>query len=59
MSDTNRVRMSFIEEVTYGVTPAGNLTDFRYTGETLGQETSTKLSDEIRADRQERRHDEL
>jgi hypothetical protein len=52
MSDTNRVRMSFIEEVTYGVTPAGNLTDFRYTGETLGQETSTKLSDEIRADRQ-------
>lgn len=52
MSDANRVRISYIEESTYGVTPSGALNTLRYTGESLQQATDTTVSQEIRADRQ-------
>ena len=41
-----------IKEVTWGVTPgSGNLTQIRYTGESLDANTETVVSKEIRADR--------
>jgi len=52
MGDANRVRLSYVEEVTFGVTPSANLTDVRHTGESLGLDTSTVTSSEIRSDRQ-------
>jgi hypothetical protein len=52
MSDSNRVRLSFVPEDTWGVCPGGVLTDLRYTAESLAQETDVALSDELRADRQ-------
>lgn len=52
MGDANRVRLSYIKESTFGVTPAGSLTDVRHTGESLGLDTSTTPSTEIRSDRQ-------
>ncbi len=51
MGDANRVRLSLVPEVTYGVTPSANLIDIRMTGESLEQITNTKLSTEIRSDR--------
>lgn len=53
MSNADRVQLSYIKEVTFGITPAGSpLQLIRFTGESLSQESSTKDSDEIRADRQ-------
>ena len=52
MSDANRIRMSYIEEVTFGTTPAGALQELRLTGETFTQNTTTVTSGEIRSDRQ-------
>lgn len=52
MSDANRMRLSYVEEVTFGVTPSANLTDVRHTGESLGLDTTTVDSAEIRSDRQ-------
>lgn len=51
MSDANRVRLSYVQEVTWGTTPASNLTDLRYTGESLEQNTTTEESKEIQATR--------
>lgn len=51
-TDSNTSRLSYIPEVTYGVTPAGNLTEIRHTGETLGAKKDTVQSAEIRSDRQ-------
>lgn len=52
MSDTNRIELSYIKEVAYGVTPAGNLKDVRLTSDGLGQDTRSTRSQEIRKDRQ-------
>ena len=43
MSDSNRVTMSYVKEVTYGITPASNLQKLNYTSESLkGTATSTQ-----------------
>lgn len=52
MSDTNRAQLAFVKEVTYGVTPNSALQIMRQSGETLGQDTQTVVSNEIRSDRQ-------
>jgi hypothetical protein len=52
MSDTNRMRLSYIAETSFGVPPSGNLIDVRYTGESLKQVSQTQRSNEIRSDRQ-------
>ena len=54
MADTNRVSLAYVEESVYGVTPSGppTLKDLRFTGESLIQNTTTVLSNEIRSDRQ-------
>jgi hypothetical protein len=46
------VRLSYVEEVSFGVTPSANLTDQRFTSESLGMDTTTVSSEEIRSDRQ-------
>lgn len=53
MSDSNRVRLSYIEETTWGTTPSGNLQIIRYTGEGLKGSTESSASNEVRDDRQE------
>jgi len=52
MSDADRVDLSFVEEVTYGVTPATNLQRLRFTSEGLNMETDSVQSAEISNDRQ-------
>ncbi len=52
MSDSNRERLSYIAESSFGVTPSGALQEIRFTSESLKQETSTTISQEIRDDRQ-------
>jgi len=52
MSDTNRIQMAYVKEVTYGVTPSSALQIMRIAGEALGQDTQTVASSEIRSDRQ-------
>lgn len=53
MSDANRVNLAYVEEATFGVTgSAPTFTDLRYTSESLGQDTNTTRSQEIRSDRQ-------
>ena len=53
MSNADRVQLSYMKEVTFGVTPSATaLQILRFTGESLTQESSTKDSDEIRSDRQ-------
>ena len=52
MSDANRVAIGYSKEVTYGITPAVALKTLRYTGESLQQAIDTKVSEEIRSDRQ-------
>lgn len=52
MSDTNRVQMAYVKEVTYGVTPSSALQIMRIAGEALAQDTQTVASSEIRSDRQ-------
>lgn len=49
---TSRARLSYIEEVTFNVTPAGNLKKMRWTSETLAQSNTPEESKEIRDDRQ-------
>jgi hypothetical protein len=53
MADADRVRLSYVEEVTFGVTPSATMTDIRHTGESLGMDTSIARSAEIRSDRQD------
>lgn len=52
MSDANRVGLSFVEESTFGESPGTQMKDFRWTGESLKQDTDSTTSSEIRSDRQ-------
>lgn len=53
MSDSNRVAVKYVKEVTFGTTPASpTMTNVRLTGESLKQGTGTVVSQEIRTDRQ-------
>jgi hypothetical protein len=53
MSDSNRVQLSYIQETTWGVTPAtAPPTEIRMTGESLTYDLSNTTSAEIRSDRQ-------
>lgn len=52
MSDSSRVQLGYIKEVSWGVTPASALRSLRYTKETLGRRIENVRSDEVRADRQ-------
>ena len=52
MSDANRVLLSYGKEVSYGVTPAVAFQAIRFNSDTLGQDTETTTSQEIRSDRQ-------
>jgi len=53
VSNANRVSLAYVEETTWGTTPSGppTLKTLRYKSESLGQDTRTLTSDEIRADR--------
>ncbi len=52
MSDSSRVQLAGIAEVTWGVTPASALAAIRYTTENLAHRLETTRSDEVRSDRQ-------
>ncbi len=52
MSDTNRTGIYFVEEDTWGTTPASALQELRITGESLGFVIDHMVSGEIRDDRQ-------
>lgn len=52
MSDSNRVNLAYVKEVTYGVIPGTQMKNLRYTSESLGQDTDSTSSQEIRSDRQ-------
>lgn len=51
MSSANQVRLTLIEETTYGISPAGNLETVRYTSESLTGTPETTESQTIRTDR--------
>ena len=51
MSDSNRTKLSFVEETTWGTTPASALQILRWTGESLKYGISSAQSSEIRDDR--------
>ena len=52
MSSSNLVRLAFIEESTYGVTPgSGNFSTARFTSESLSGSPNTVASKQIRTDR--------
>lgn len=50
-ADTNRVRLGYVEEVTYGVNPGTQLQDLRFVSESLKLDTRTIQSNEIRSSR--------
>lgn len=51
-SDSNRLQIAFVPEVTFGDTPASpSMTLMRITGETLNADIDTIRSEEIRSDR--------
>jgi len=55
MSDSSSVQLSFVEETAWGEIPADSpivLSEFRFTNESLTQNTETATSEEIRSDRQ-------
>ena len=54
MADSNRLNLAYVAESTWGTTPAGPpiLQDLRFTSESLGQDTNSVTSQEIRSDRQ-------
>jgi len=53
MSDSNRLQIRYIEETTWGVTPAtASMQELRFTGESLRFNISNEVSREIRSDRQ-------
>lgn len=53
MSDSNRVKVRYARESTWGETPsAPNVTELRVTGESLGHRKDTRASNELRSDRQ-------
>ena len=51
MSDSNRTKLSFVEEATWGTTPASALQILRWTGESLKYNIGSAQSSEIRSDR--------
>lgn len=52
MSDTNRIRLAWLVESTYGTTPSSSsLSEVALTGESLSQDTQTQNSARIRRDR--------
>lgn len=51
MSDSNRTRISYGLESTYGTHPGGALIDLRTTGESLKVDKNTVASQELRSDR--------
>jgi hypothetical protein len=51
MSDSSSVQLYYVEETTWGSTPASALTELRFTQESLKQTTETATSEEIRSDR--------
>jgi hypothetical protein len=53
MSESNRVAIYYIPEVTYGVTPVNSVwKTMRFTGESISTAPTTVISNEIRADAQ-------
>ena len=52
MSDSSQTELSFLKEVTWGVTPAANFTELPFDSESLKQTTGTRTSNQIRKDRQ-------
>ncbi len=52
MSDADRLAVLFKEEALFGVAPGGTYEELRLTSESLGQDTATQESAEIRPDRQ-------
>lgn len=52
MSDANRVKVSIVEETSFGVARVAALQVLRHAGETLKQDTTTVVSNECRDDRQ-------
>ncbi len=52
MSDSNRVALRYVEEVTFGTNPGTDMTALRFTSETLTPNVEFIASDEIRNDRQ-------
>ena len=52
MADSSQTQLYFVEETTWGTTPAAALKELRFTGESLGFNIETVTSNEIRADRQ-------
>jgi hypothetical protein len=51
MADSNRADFAFVEEVTWGTTPASALQTLRITGESLADQEETAESAEILSDR--------
>jgi hypothetical protein len=52
MAESSRVQVRYVEETTFGTTPASALTNLRATGFRLKRNTQGAVSEEIRSDRQ-------
>jgi len=52
MADSNRTQLAFVEEASWGTTPATALTKVRFTDENMGFNVAHIASSEIRSDRQ-------
>lgn len=52
MADSNRFQLRYVEETTWGTTPASALKNFRVTSANLKQVNGTVVSNEIRSDGQ-------
>lgn len=50
-ADTSYVQVGYIEESSFGVTPAGTFQELRLTGESLVENIETVQSEELRSDR--------
>ena len=51
IGETNRTKLKYVEETTYGVTPSAQLQLLRFTEESLVENSNTVTSSEIRSDR--------
>ena len=52
MTDSSQTRLAYIEESTWGTTPATpTMLEMRFTGESITPNIETIVSDEIRSDR--------
>lgn len=52
MSDGSRAQVYYVEESSWGTTPASALQELRYTSESLARSHGSKVSEEVRSDRQ-------